>query len=110
MADAVFDAEHAGVCVVAKVVRLPTGYEPDLQERERPVSKQQLAEYLGVSTRTIDRWIERRGMPRDTQEEWGCWFQAGGHRRFFPSRVRSWLDGLPVLLPLGVLHLLVHQL
>lgn len=86
---------------MAQILVLPTGYVPeDTGPLERPVSKKDTASLLGVSTRTIDRWVlhgcRQRGlgpMPRDTTSEYGCWMMAGCHRRFYLTRVRRWLDG-----------------
>lgn len=83
---------------VAEILRLNTGYVPAQVPVERPVSKKELGEVLGVSTRTIDRWIaigdRRRGkLPQDTVHRYGCWVQAGCHRRFYVSRVRQWWEG-----------------
>lgn len=50
-------------------------------EQERYMSRKQLAEHMGVSVRTIDRFA-KEGMPH---EDWGlkC-------RRFLPSRAIAW--------------------
>lgn len=59
------------------------GGAPVVQERWR--SKQQLAEVLSVSTRTVDRWV-LQGLPA------GAWRYVGGRRRFLLSAVLAWLD------------------
>jgi hypothetical protein len=75
-----------------KVVALPRVYET--ASPERPVPKAEIARLFGVSTRTVDRWVERDGMPERTAgHPCGCWRQVGAVRRYYPSRVRSWLDG-----------------
>lgn len=56
---------------------------PVVQEYWR--SKQQLAEVLAVSTRTVDRWV-LQGLPT------GAWMYVGGRRRFLLSAVLVWLD------------------
>jgi phage terminase Nu1 subunit (DNA packaging protein) len=50
-------------------------------EVERYVSRAQLAEHMGVSVRTVDRFV-KEGMPH---EDWGlkC-------RRFLPSKAIAW--------------------
>ncbi len=86
---------------MGQILRLPTGYTPEANVPvERPVPKKDAARLLGVTTRTIDRWVERGcrmrnlpPMPRDTTETYGCWLYAGCHRRFYITRVRQWLDG-----------------
>lgn len=73
------------------VLRLPTGYVGARETWERPVSRKDIAELFGVSTRTVDRWVERDGMPEEIHESYGCWVRSGCHKRFYPSRVREWL-------------------
>jgi len=49
--------------------------------RERYVSRRQLAEIMGVSVSTVDRWVQA-GMPSST---WGL-----RARRFLPSQAVAW--------------------
>lgn len=53
-------------------------------ERERYVSRRQLAAQMGVSVATIDRWVGE-GMPSET---WGI-----RARRFRPSLAIAWARG-----------------
>ena len=76
---------------VSQVIAFPSRYQPEAVS-ERPVTKQTVAHVFGVSTRTVDRWVERDRMPHGTPSESGCWIQAGAHRRYYLSRVRAWLD------------------
>jgi predicted DNA-binding transcriptional regulator AlpA len=76
---------------MGRVLRLPTAYEGPQHTWERPVSRRDIAELFGVSTRTVDRWVERDHMPQETNGVYGCWIRVGSHKRFYPSRVREWL-------------------
>lgn len=80
---------------MGQVLRLDTGYVPDARPVERPVSKKTIAEMFGVSTRTVDRWVRRDGLPPDDGYRVGAWVQVGAHRRFYPSKVREWLARRP---------------
>lgn len=51
-------------------------------ERERYIDRAQLAELMGVSVATIDRWVGE-GMPSET---WGL-----RARRFRPSTAIAWV-------------------
>lgn len=55
------------------------------------VSKKQVAAELGVSTRTVDRWVEY-GLPMDTATESGAWRYVGSRRRYKLTAVLRWLD------------------
>lgn len=55
-------------------------------------SKRELAERLGISTRTVDRWVQQ-GLPEAKWNEPGAWRQVGSRRRFMASAVMQWLDG-----------------
>lgn len=55
--------------------------EPPFVEKERYVTRKQLAEIMGVSLDTIDRMV-REGMPSET---WGM-----RARRFKPSVALAW--------------------
>ena len=63
------------------------------QQRNEPwVSKARVAEHLGVSTRTVTRWMYpkepgRKALPFDP----GPW--AGAHPRFRLSEVEAWRAG-----------------
>lgn len=59
----------------AQVVGLP------VPEGERYVGRKELADIMGVSLPTIDRWV-RAGMPSET---WGL-----RARKFLPSRAIAW--------------------
>jgi excisionase family DNA binding protein len=48
------------------------------------LTRKQLAEHLGVSTRTVDRW-RRAGLLRE--------FRQGGVVRFRPEDVQAFLEG-----------------
>jgi hypothetical protein len=76
---------------MSKVVALPTVYTPP--PIERPVPKRVIAEMFGVSTRTVDTWVSRDGMPQLTADDpSGCWRQVGGVRRYYASRVEMWFE------------------
>lgn len=47
------------------------------------IKKEDVAEMFGVSTRTIDRWIESRGLPAIKVEK---------TIRFEREKVREWFD------------------
>jgi hypothetical protein len=51
------------------------------------VSKARVAEHMGVSTRTVTRWMYERSMPFDP----GPW--QGAHPRFRLSEVEAWRTG-----------------
>lgn len=53
---------------------------------ERWVSKQEVADGLTVSTRTVDRWV-LAGLP-----EGRAWRQVGGRRRYLLTAVFDWLE------------------
>lgn len=59
----------------------------------RWVSKQELAAHLGISTRTIDRWVES-GMPEDAFGHPGAWRYIGSRRRFMLDAVLLWLENV----------------
>lgn len=52
-----------------------------VMERERYVSRAELAQLMGVSLNTVDRFV-KEGMP---SERWGLRV-----RRFLPSRALAW--------------------
>ena len=51
------------------------------------VSKARVAEHMGVSTRTVTRWMYEHAMPFDP----GPW--EGAHPRFRLSEVEAWRGG-----------------
>lgn len=53
-------------------------------EPERYVDRAELAKLMGVSTKTVDRWV-KQGMPSET---WGV-----RARRFRPSLAIAWARG-----------------
>lgn len=88
---------------MAQILRLPTAYEGPRHVWEKPVSRRDIAELFGVSTRTVDRWVVRDGLPEELHESYGCWVRVGCHKRFYPSRVREWLARHNCMFPLLLL-------
>ncbi len=57
----------------------------DAAEDLQPLlSKRDVAIYLGVSERTVDRWVAAGELPA---------YRVGGHRRFRLSEVDAFVDG-----------------
>lgn len=68
---------------MAQIIPLPraaSAMPPQMDPRQWG-SKKQAARKLGVSTKTLDRWVNR-GLPRFPDDPDGLWTYKGGYRVF----------------------------
>jgi phage terminase Nu1 subunit (DNA packaging protein) len=73
---------------LAQVIDFASARAQRTAQRNEPwVSKARVAEHMGVSTRTVTRWMYERSMPFDP----GPW--RGAHPRFRLSEVEAWRCG-----------------
>lgn len=65
-----------------------TERKPDsrpLLERDRMITKEELADFLGRSEGTLDQWASRGGGPE--------YVIVGRHRMYEPAAVKDWMAG-----------------